>query len=126
MSLLIIGRGECTLGHTERDAAGNIVQKSAAKWEPDPEGASVAICRADPDTMEPVGAAEVFGDWDAAAYLSRVLALLGPGRPINIPDMDAIIKGAIQEGFNPCDYCHRAELCRDCIVTEWKGEIDDE
>lgn len=126
MSLLIIGRGKCTMGRTERDTAGNIAKKSAAKWEPDPEGGSVAICRADPDTMEPVGAAEVFGDWDAAAYLPRVLALLGPGRPINIPDMAAIIKGAIQEGFNPCDHCHGIELCRDCIVTEWKGEIDDE
>ena len=126
MSLLIIGRGECTMGRTERDAAGNIVQKSAAKWEPGPGGSSVAICRVDPDTMEPVGAAEIFGDWDAAAYLSRVLNLLGPGRPINIPDMAAIIKGAIQEGFNPCDHCHGTVLCMDCIVTEWKGEVDNE
>lgn len=125
MSPLIIERGKCTLGRTERDSTGNIVQKSAAKWEPDPEGGSVAIYKADPDTMEPMGAAEIFGDWDAAAYLPRVLALLGHGRPVNIPDIAAIIKGAIWEGFDPCNHCQGIGLCGDCIVNKWKGEIDD-
>lgn len=122
MSLFIIGRGKFSLGCTERDAAGNIVQKSAAKWEPSPGGGSVAICKVDPDTMKPAAAAEVFGDWDAAGYLSRVLALLGPGRPTNIPDMAIIIRGAIREGFDPCDHCCGIGLCRDCIMTEWKEE----
>jgi len=120
MSLLIIGRGDANLGRVERDADGNVTKRINASWEPSPDGGSVAICKVDPDTMEPVGAAEVYGDWDAATYLTRVLELLGPGRPINIPDMAVIIKGAIREGFDPCDHCNRFAPCQDCIITEWR------
>ncbi len=124
MSLFVVGRGECTLGFTERDAAGNLVQKSAAKWEPSPDGGSVAIREVDPDPMEPMGAAEVFGDWDAAGYLPRIVELLGPGRPSNVPDMAAIIKSAVREGFDPCEYCTTRGLCRDCIMNTWKESAD--
>lgn len=125
MSLLIIGRGECTLGHVELDASGKETKRINARWEHNPEGGSVAICKVDPDTMEPVGAAEVFGDWDAATYLSRVLALLGPGRHINVPDMAAIIKGTIREGFEPCEYCTARRDCPDCVVNTWKEGAED-
>ena len=67
MSVFFIGRGDCRLGTVRRDAAGNVVEKTDAKWEPNDEGGCVAICAMDPDKMEPVGAAEVFGDWDAGA-----------------------------------------------------------
>ncbi len=62
-------RGDCTLDRTTRDAAGNVVEKSGAEWRSTPEDGSVAICDIDPDTMQPVGAAEVYGDQDAANYL---------------------------------------------------------
>lgn len=126
MSLLILGRGNARLGWVERDADGNETKRVNAHWEESPEGGSVAIGMVDPDTMEPMGPADIVGDWDAAGYLAKVLELLGPGRPINIPDMAAIIKGAIREGFDPCDHCCGAGPCRDCIVREWREDVENE
>lgn len=123
MSALFIGRGDCHLGRTRRDAAGNVVEHTGAKWEPNPEGGCVAICAMDPDKMEPVGAAEVFGDWDAAHYLAAVLEKLEPGRPVNIPDFRAILQKAMENGQGKnyfCDFCDQfGYSCRDCIVEEW-------
>lgn len=45
---------------------------------------------------------------------------------VNIPEMDAIIKGAIRERFNPCDHCHGIGPCRDCIITEWREGTENE
>lgn len=92
MGALFIGRGDCRLGLTRTDAAGNVVEKTGAKWEPNADGGCVAICEMDTDKMELVGAAEVFGDWDAAHYLARVLEKLGSGRPVNVPDFRSILK----------------------------------
>ena len=126
MSLFFMGRGDAILGRVERDASGKETKRINAHWEHNQEGGSVAIGTLDPETMQPIGPAAVFGDWDAAAYLARVLALLGPGRHINIPDMAAIIKGAIREGFEPCEYCTARGDCPDCVVTVWREEIENE
>ncbi len=122
-----VGRGDCTLGRITRDADGNLIEKSSTKWEPNPEGGSVAICDVDPDTMQPVGAAEVYGDWDAANYLRRVLEKLEPSRDVNLPDFQGIIRRAQIDGVDICDYCGKYGFsCRDCIVSDWKGEPDNE
>jgi len=126
-SALLIVRGDCHLGRTRTDEAGNVVEQTGAKWEPNTEGGCVAICELDAEKMEPVGAAEVYGDWDAAHFLARVLGKLGPGRPVNIPNFRAILKKAVDDGSGEdffCDYCERyGYSCRDCIVTEWIDEI---
>jgi hypothetical protein len=75
--------------------------------------------------MEPNGAAEVYGDWEAAQYLSRVVQLIHPNRKINIPDLEAMIRGAKKDGFDICDYCPDLN-CRDCIVKEWKNDTGGE
>lgn len=127
MSALFIGRGDCHLGSIRTDKDGNVVEKTDAKWEPNAEGSCVAICDMDPDKMEPTSASEVFGDWDAAHFLARVLEKLGPGRLVNIPDFKAILKVATCSGGDEdffCKYCKQyGYSCRDCIVTEWKEEI---
>lgn len=127
MRALFIGRGDCHLGLTRKDAAGNVVEQTGAKWKPNAEGGCVAICDMDPDKMEPVGAAEVFGDWDAAHYLARVLKKLGPGRPVNVPDFRSILKKAIDDGQGEdyfCDFCERyGYSCRECIVVEWIEDV---
>ena len=126
MSALFIGRGDCHLGTARTDADGNVVEQTGAKWEPNDKGGCIAICDMDPDKMETVGAAAVFGDWDAARYLKAVLEKLGPGRPVNIPDFRAILKKAMRDGNGKdffCDYCEKyGYSCRDCIVTEWIEE----
>ncbi len=126
MSVLLVARGDCRLGTVRRDADGKIVKKSDAKFETNAEGGCVAICELDPETRGPISAAEVFGDWDAAHFLARVLEKLGPGRPVNVPDFRDILKKAMADGSDDdffCDYCQRSGYdCRDCIVTEWKED----
>jgi len=125
--MVLIARGDCRLGATRRDKAGNVVEHTEAKFEPNTEGGCVAICELDAEKMEPVNATEVYGDWDAAHFLARVLKMLGPGRPVNIPDFRAILKEGMADGYGDgfyCDYCdRRGSSCRDCIVTEWKENM---
>lgn len=126
MSLFFVGRGDAILGRVERDANGKETKRINAHWENNPEGGSVAIGTLDPETMQPIGPAAIFGDWDAAGYLAQVLKELGPGRHINIPDMGDIIKGAIRDGFEPCEHCTAVGDCPDCVITKWKEEMNDE
>ncbi len=127
MSAVFIARGDYQPRRTRRDKNGNMVEQTRAKWELNAEGGCVAICDMDPDKMELVGAAEVYGDWDAAQFLSRVLEKLGPGRPTNIPNFRSILKKAMDDGSSEdffCDYCEQCGYsCQDCIVTEWTDEI---
>lgn len=126
MGIIGIGVGEAKLGYTRTDTAGNVVEQTKAKWEPNPDGGSVAIWAINPETMEPDGqAAEVYGDWDAAAYLCRVVELIHPNRKINIPDLEAMVRAAAKDGADICTYCPDCR-CRDCIVNEWKEDPDDE
>lgn len=87
MGVIRIGVGTAKMGRICRDKAGNITEQSTARWDADPAGGSVAIWPMDPEKMEPSGPAEVYGDWDAAAYLRRVVDLIQPNRQINIPDL---------------------------------------
>jgi len=123
MAIIMIGLGETRLGTIRRDKDGNEV-KTPARWTPDPKGGSVCVCLLNPETMEPEGDAEIYGDWDAAAYLKRVLELLKPTRRSNLPDIKSMIQAAYRDGFDICDYCCEQGkwYCQDCIVQEWKDE----
>ena len=113
------------MGRICRDKDGNITEQSTARWDVDPAGGSVAIWPMDPEKMEPSGPAEVYGDWDAAAYLRRVVDLIQPNRQINIPDLEAMIRAAAKDGVDICTYCADCN-CWDCIVSKWKEDPDDE
>lgn len=119
----MIGLGETRSGAIRRDKNGNEV-KTPARWAPNPEGGSVCICRLNPETMEPEGDVEIYGDWDAAAYLKRVLELLEPTRQSNLPELKSMIRVANKDGCNICEYCYErgGRRCQDCIVQEWKDE----
>lgn len=125
MGIIVIGVGTARMGRTCRDKDGNIAEQIPAQWEATPAGGSVAIWPVDPEKMEPSGPAEVYGDWDAAAYLRRVVDLIQPNRQINIPDLEAMIRTAAKDGVDICTYCPDFG-CRDCIVNDWKGDLDDE
>ena len=92
------GVGTAKMGRICKDKAGNVTEQSTARWDADPTGGSVAIWPMDPEKMEPSGPAEVYGDWDAAAYLRRVVELIHPNRQINIPDLEAMIRAAERPG----------------------------
>ncbi len=125
MGLIGVGVGTTHLGRRQIGADGQTESETKAKWEADPEGGSVAIWPMNPETMEPDGPALIFGDWDAANYLAKVVELIRPNRQINIPDLEALIRAAYKDGFDLCQYCPDCN-CRDCIVNEWKGDPDDE
>ena len=96
MGVIGIGVGTATMGRICRDKDGTITEQSTARWDADPAGGSVAIWPMDPEKMEPSGPAEVYGDWDAAAYLRRVVELIHPNRRINIPDLEAMIRADME------------------------------
>ena len=110
MGVIGIGVGTAKMGRICKDKAGNVTEQSTARWDADPTGGSVAIW--------PM-------DWDAAAYLRRVVELIHPNRQINIPDLEAMIRAAAKAGEDICTYCPDYN-CRDCIVNEWKEDPGDE
>ena len=125
MGVIGIGVGTAKMGRICKDKAGNVTEQSTARWDADPTGGSVAIWPMDPEKMEPSGPAEVYGDWDAAAYLRRVVELIHPNRQINIPDLEAMIRAAAKAGEDICTYCPDYN-CRDCSGNEWKEDPGDE
>ena len=128
MSIIFLAKGTCTMGITTRDKDGNIVESKPAQFTYDDHGGSVVVGELDPETMKPAEPVDnVYGDWDAAGYLAKVLELMNPRRGVNIPDLKAIVQRAYKEDGNDliCDYCHDFK-CRDCIVNEWKEAAEDD
>ena len=113
MGIISIGVGTCTLGRRQVDRDGNVASETPARWEADPAGGSVAIVPQNPDTMEPDGAAEIYGDWQASSYLARAVELIHPNRQINVPDLEAMIRRANMDGPDLCEYCPDPYMCRD-------------
>ena len=127
MSALFMAVGTCRMGHTTRDGAGNVVEHTDPSFTPDPNGGSVVVgkLKITDDGMEPDGPVDVFGDWDAAAYLRRALEIIEPKRRHNIPDFEGIIKDMVAQSFDKdCPFIERCKTmyCRDCIVNEWTKE----
>lgn len=125
MGLIGIGVGTAHMGSMKTGPHGEVLSVTPTRWETDPAGGCVAIWPLNPETMEPDGPAEIFGDWDAAGYLARALELLKPTRQINVPDLEAMIRAAHKDGFDVCNYCPDFRY-NDCIVNRWKGDPDDE
>ena len=120
MGIISIGVGTCTLGRRQVDKDGNVVSETPARWEADPEGSCVAIIPLNTETMERDGQVELYGDYDAASYLARVVELIHPNRRINVPNLAAMVRAADKDGLDICEYCRDPYMCRDCIVKEWK------
>lgn len=125
MGVIGIGVGDATLGGRTIGADGQVIRETPAMWTENPAGGCVCIWPMNPETMKPDGTAEIFGDWQAAEYLARVVQLIHPNRKINVPDLEAMIRQATKDGFNICEYCPDCN-CRDCIVNEWKGDPENE
>ena len=126
MSAVYLIKGTCTLGRVSKDINGNIKEEESAKFVEDVTGGSIAVGLLNTETMQPVEPVHgIYGDWDAAGYLEEALKLLQPNRKINIPDIKSIIQTAYREDGHHllCDYC-QSVMCRDCIVTEWREEIE--
>lgn len=123
MSFIFLATGHCHLGRTQRDKHGNITKEIPARFEYAPDGPCVAVGTLDPATNMVDTLTDVFGDYDAAGYLTRAMEHLKPTRPVNIPDFAAIIQAAIKDGVNFCDYCQGLN-CHDCAVEEWKENAE--
>lgn len=127
--MIFLAKGTCTLGRVARDEDGNIIEQAPAKFEASQDGGCVAVGILDDETMEQVGQAELYGDFDPWGYLSKTLKLLAPTRTGNIPDFEGIFKNLHAERQNAeCEflpYCCRPD-CRDCIVRAWMDEMEGE
>lgn len=122
MSLIFLATGNCSLGFTHTDQDGNVTESAPAKFEFADDGSCVAIGYLNPETGEPQEELDgLFGDWDAGGYLARALELLKPSRPVNIPDLAAITKAAMDDGVDLCRYC-QALNCGECVVAYWKED----
>lgn len=126
MSVIFLAKGTCSLGRTKTDKDGNVVESTPAQFTTNAAGGSVAVGLLDPKTMQPTGpVSAIFGDWDAAGYMTEVLKLLRPNRVVNIPDLKLIVQAAYLEDGNDllCDYC-KSMNCHNCIIKEWKEELE--
>lgn len=129
MKALFMAVGTCKMGMTKRDKAGNVIEQRGASFEPDPEGGCVVIGKANitcADVIQQDGPAAVFGDWDAAGYLAKVVEILQPRRKLNIPDLREIVRAAAEDGNKDffCEYCDGLN-CADCIITQWWEEFEE-
>lgn len=123
MSMVFLTTGNCYLGQTTKDKDGNIIKQTSPHFEPTDNGNCVIVGKLDPDTLEQIGDAEVFGNYQASAYLRETLKLLNPSRKIDIPSFKVMIMGALRDNVDICRYCIDPQ-CRDCILTEWKQEAE--
>lgn len=126
MSAVFLMTGNCTLGCTRQDKDGNVIEHKPAQFTADDAGRCVAVGLLDPETMQPVEPVSgIYGDWDAAAYLEEALKLLNPKRKVNIPDFKYLIQSIIKhDGVDICDHCHSFYKCSDCIIKDWKEEME--
>ena len=123
--MVFLAKGTFMLGRKTRDRDGNIVEDIAPMFTASEDGGSVAVGILDDETMNPVGPAELFGDFQPWQYLSYALKLLNPKRRGNIPDFEGMVKKhAKVNGRTYCifeDDCE-AQHCKDCIVREWMDD----
>lgn len=125
MSIICIAKGTATMGHTTIGRGGEVTSREPARWEPDPAGGCIALWTMNPETMEQETPARIYGDWQAAEYLGDVLAELKPHRKVNLPDFPEIVRAAMDDGVDLCEYC-QSFGCNECIVNEWKNERSNE
>lgn len=126
MSMIFLAKGTCNLGSTTRDKDGNVVESTPAQFTWDNAGGSIAVGHMDPESKEIFeDTVSIFGDWDAAGYLEEALKLLNPKRKVNIPDFKHLIQSIIRhDGVDICDHCYNFYKCSDCIIKEWKEELE--
>ena len=125
--MIFIAKGVYRLGRVEKDKDGNVIEEIPPCFEEKPNGSSVVVGIINSETKEQEGDADIFGDWDAAQYLTKVLQLIAPTRSVNIPNFKEIVRNAYNEGTYICEHCPRDfTFCRDCIVEEWKNETEED
>ena len=126
MSVVFLATGSVSFGMNKRNEAGEIVESTPAAFEHKDGGPCVIVGQLDPETMQQVGPATPYGDWQASKYLGRTLEILRPHRAPDVPDIKIIWLLALERGgVDLCDYCPNFPICRDCVVNEWKGVYSD-
>lgn len=124
MSMIFLATGNCYLGRTDRNAKGKIIKEIPPRFENDDNGSCVVIGKLNPDIMEQIGDADIFGDFNASGYLNKALKLLNPQRDIDIPNFKAIVCSLLHDNIDICDNCFEMN-CKNCIVSEWKREAEE-
>lgn len=127
INMIFIAKGHAYVGFNKVDKDGNIIERKPGRFEEAPDGGSIAVGLMNSDTYKVEGDVCVFGDWQAAEICAKVLELLAPTRPANIPDFSNIIRKAYADGADICEYCDLScDRCKYCIVNEWREEIEED
>ena len=123
MSMVFLATGNVSFGMNKRNAAGEIIESSPAVFEHKDGGPCVIVGQLDPETMQQIGPATPYGDWQATKYFGQALEILRPLRTLDVPDIKVIWRLAKErDGVDLCEYCQNFPICRDCVVNEWKEE----
>lgn len=120
--MIFVSKGNMYLGETQKDKNGNVVKHIPPRFEESEQGSCVAIGKMNSETNEQIGSADVFADWQAAEFLSKILELVSPRRKTNLPDFKKIFSDAYKDRVDFCDYCCDVSQCQNCIVNKWKIE----
>lgn len=75
--MIFIEKGNFYLGYRTIDDNGNLIQYRP-KFKPNNNGNCVVVGMLDPKTKEQVGEPDVFTDFNAKGYLTKILELLSP------------------------------------------------
>ena len=125
--MVFLCKGTFNLGQRTVDGQGNVIKETKAEFKSDPGGGSVAVGEMDDETMEQIGTADLFGDYDHWGILNKALQLLRPTRPGNLPEFGSIFTKMYKENPNDCPfrpYCDRIR-CADCVCWDWIDEIEE-
>lgn len=121
MPMIFLATGNFNLGRINRNKNGNVIKETPPKFEHNDKGNCVIVGKINPETMEQIDTADLFGNYQASAYLKKTLELLNPNRAVDVPNFKQIICSAIHNGVDICDYCSDMN-CSNCVVSEWKQE----
>lgn len=85
--MIFIEKGDFYLGHSTKDGNGNIIQQNGPEFEPDDNGSSVIVGKLDSETRKQVGKPDVFTDFNAKGYLTKILELLSAKKILIFPNL---------------------------------------
>lgn len=112
---VLIERGIYTMGRTQTDSSGKVVNHREPTWEAEPDGHSIVVLPVSSEDRTQLESADIFPIWNSTAAAETALEKLG--LKLNLPDLTAIWQNAEKGHVDICDYCpQQGETCENCYI----------